>query len=154
MNFGNASLSWSPATSEEVCQLFNQIEVHPDPAEILDTDDQSFAAEGDSGSLVFLATKDNQNIWAIGMVVGGIIPNGSALVTPIWTILDRFGLPRCLLSFESQRLRKIELYMKDTTNALENLISSIEHQTNMTDQRLTSIEKQTMEILNRLPASQ
>ena len=110
---GSAVAAWWPTSSDEKCKLFLQLEIRPDFEEIVDSDDKSFATEGESGALVFIASDDLKHKWAIGMVVGGINANGAAIVTPIWAILDSFELPRRLLSFENQRLTQMELCMKD-----------------------------------------
>ena len=65
-------------------------EVVPDPNEVEDKEDQRFATKGDSGSLVFLESDDGEHMWGFGMVVGGIEDEGSAIVTPIWAVLDTF----------------------------------------------------------------
>ena len=91
--------AWWPPTPNEACQLYAQIHVQPDPDEILDVEDKSFATYGDSGSLVFLVSDDGEHMWAFGMVVGGIEADGSAIVTPISAVLDAFGLPPKFMSF-------------------------------------------------------
>lgn len=123
---GTTIAAWWPTSPDEKCKLFAQIEIRPDSTEILDSDDKSFAKEGESGSLVFIESNDLKNKWAIGMVVGGMKANGSCLATPIWAILDSFNLPMRLLSFEDQRLNQIELFMKEVCAGINGLHQKIE----------------------------
>ena len=93
---------WPPDSTEK-CPLYVQLHIYPE-LENIDGDDGCFATEGDSGSLVFLASDDGKHMWAMGMIVGGIPADGSAIATPIWAVLDAFDLPRTFMSFKYDNL--------------------------------------------------
>lgn len=111
---------WNPADPSEECQSHRQIEIIPDECDTVESDDTKFASKGDSGSLVFLESQTKDHVWAIGMVVGGCQNTRSAIVTPIWSILEKLGLPLRLESFEITRLHKIE-------QEIENLGQNLQH---------------------------
>ena len=126
---GTAVRAWYPTSPSEPCQLYTQIHIHPDPNEVVDVEDQSFATLGDSGSLVFLVSDDGENMWAFGMVVGGLKADGSAIVTPIWAVLDAFGLPRKFMSFKYLGSQLNELSAKvDNMDVKVNHIGGIMNQ--------------------------
>ena len=120
--------AYYPANLNEKCRLYAQMEIYPCPPA------KEFANFGDSGSLVFLVNEHTDDIWAIGMVVGGV-SSGAAIVTPIWAILESLNLPKNLLSFENKRIKKIEHGMKHIQRQME----IVHHQT----QTLAGMHQQT-----------
>ena len=66
--------------------------------------EEDFAQEGDSGSLVFCVCTGGKSIElkALGLLVGGTT-NGNGIVTPIWAILNKLGLPLELFCFDGHR---------------------------------------------------
>ena len=143
---------WRPLNPSEPCQLNEQIHIHPDPNEAVDVEDKSFATYGDSGSLVFLVSDDGEHMWAFGMVVGGIEADGSAIVTPIWAVLDAFDLPRKFISFKYLGSQFKELSAKvdnmdAKVNQIDGKINQMDNKMNQMDCRLGQLEKYMSEIL-------
>lgn len=152
---------WWPKDNNEECQLYQQIEIHPDVDQCIESKDKRFAEKGDSGSLVFLVSATGDRVWAIGMVVAGIPSTGSAIVTPIWTILETFNLPLRLESFENQRLRKIEKTIMDLSKTIREQIKPsiekaqqgilrIDQTLEKQEKRQTSMEENIKNILHLL----
>ena len=136
---GASVAAWWPVTSNEKCQLYAQIHIQPDRTEIVDgIEDQSFATPGDSGSLVFLTSEDGEHIWAFGMVVGGIEADGSAIVTPIWEVLDAFGLPRKFMSFKYAQVNNLENKVKELSDKLDKMDETMKHMDENIKQILTN----------------
>ena len=133
---GTSCSWWWPADYSEKCQLYCQIEIYPDPRENLGCDDKCFASEGDSGSLVFLQSEHRDNPWAIGMVVAGIPNTGSVIVTPIWAILEKFGLPLRLESFDNPRLCKVVQEIKQLGNKINQTVQQSVQQSHQSIQQI------------------
>lgn len=172
---GSAVHKRSPSFNpDDRIQLHQQLEVFARK----DDQDQPFAAEGDSGSLVFLLshTDNKTNIRALGLLVGGT-NYGSGIVTPIWAVLKKLGLPQQLMSFhdkgaksksannDNERLRKIESDVAaqnvDITTIKVNLKQSIENTEhrfevieNKIDDQTNHIDSQLKEILNAMQSKQ
>ena len=110
--------AYYPSNPNEKCRLYTQMEILPCDL------DSKFADFGDSGALVFLVNEHTDDMWAIGMIVGGV-SSGAGIVTPIWAILDSFGLPMKLLSFNNHRMKKIEQSMDDIQKDLKEILKRL-----------------------------
>lgn len=140
------SVRWrNPAYPFDECRLHRQMEIRPVDYQSVASDDKSFATFGDSGSLVFLESQTEDQAWAIGMVVGGCSDTMSAVVTPIWSILEAFKLPLHLEPFGSPRLLKMEQAIKSLDETIRSQYLQISHNVN----QLIETTKQIQESLQR-----
>ena len=137
--------AYYPANLDEKCRLYAQMEIYPCPPA------KEFANFGDSGSLVFLVNEHTDDIWAIGMVVGGV-SSGAAIVTPIWAILESLNLPKNLLSFENKRIKKIEHGMKHIQMQMEIVHHQMQTLADMHQQTQTHLTSMNNEIQQALAA--
>lgn len=155
---GSAVHKRSPSFNlNDKVQLHQQLEI------LAIKDGRPFAAEGDSGALVFLfsRTGDKTCIRALGLLVGGTT-YGSTIVTPIWAVLKKLGLPQQLMSFhdrgaesksvniENERLRKIESDVAEQNVNITNIKINLKQSMEYTEQRFGSIEKKIDEQTNHM----
>lgn len=121
---GAAVKKWNPNDNpNENIRLHQQIEIDTEVNDCKKT----FAWHGDSGSLVLAILENSEygeGMRAIGILVGGTT-YGSAIVTPIWAILESFNLPLKLLTFNEQSIRNLNRDMRDVKNKLSNIQSEL-----------------------------
>lgn len=117
-------------------QLHQQIEVFARKGD----QDKPFADEGDSGSLVFLVSRigNKTSIRALGLLVGGT-NYGSGIVTPIWAVLKKLGLPQQLMPFHERAAESQSL--NNDNERLQKIESDVASHKVNTEQRFCIIEQ-------------